>query len=139
MNARHFSALAAVATVLAANSPVHAATQSVDRFGKPGVIVCGKSATGATIEAVHVDKIIFMLTNTTVNLQATHPEDQEELNAIPRGVELDIKVLDNPKRIADLRGKVLSFIGAVDLPTYRQFVKIIDVDYAVVCPAATPS
>jgi len=136
MNTRHFSALAAVATVLASTSTVHAATQSVDSAGKAGVIVCGKSATGATIEAVHVDKIIFMLLGT---LQAINPAQQEDLNAIPRQVELDIKVLDNPKRIADRRGKVLSFIGAVDLPTYRQFVKIIDVDYAVVCPAATPS
>lgn len=135
MNTRHLSALAALATVLAAHSPVQAATQSVDRAGKAAVIVCGKSAAGAKVEAVHVDKIIFMLTGT---LQALNPVDQEDLNAIPRQVELDIKVLDNPRRIADLRGKVLSFIGAVDLPTYRQFVKIIDVDYAVVCPATTP-
>ncbi len=135
MNTRHFSALAALATVLATTSPVHAATQSVDSVGKAAVIVCGKSATGATVEAVHVDKIIFMLLGT---LQAINPAQQEALNDVPRQVELDIKVLDNPRRIADLRGKVLSFIGAVDLPTFRQFVKIIDVDYAVVCPATTP-
>lgn len=132
MNTRHLSALAALATALAASSPLHAATQSVDRWGKPAVIVCGNSSTGQSIEAVHVDKIIFMLLGP---LQAIKPERQEALNAIPRQVELDIKVLDNPRRIADLRGKVLSFIGAIDEPAFREYVRIVDVDYAIVCPA----
>ena len=110
-----------------------AAVPAVDGAGKPAVIKCGVSATGATINAVHADKIIFRVTGF---LPAVVPADQDALNRVPRDTELDIKVLDNPRTVADLRGKVLTFLGAVDSPNTRPNVTIIDVDYSMVCPAS---
>ncbi len=45
-------------------------------------------------------------------------------------------MLDDPRTIADLKRKVLSFIHATDSAVARAAVKIIDVDYAMVCPTA---
>lgn len=110
-----------------------AAVPAVDGAGKPAVIKCGVTTAGATINAVHADKIIFRVSGF---LPAVVPGDQEALNRVPRDTELDIKVLDNPRTVADLRGKVLSFLGAVDSANTRPNVTIIDVDYAMVCPTA---
>ena len=108
-----------------------AASQAVDSVAQPAQIRCNTTAGGGAVNAVHADKIIFRLTGT---LQAILAADQVELNKIPLNTELDIKVLDDPFRIADLRGKVLSFIGAVDSALQRDKVAIVDVDYAMVCP-----
>jgi len=63
---------------------------------------------------------------------------------------LDIKVLDNPQEVADLREKVAIFLlrrmklnsaaelGEINRQTVEQLVKLIyihDVDYAIVCSA----
>lgn len=108
-----------------------AAVPPVDAVGKGAVLKCGTSSTGSPVNALHADKIVFMLTG---GIQSKDPADQEALNQLPRNTELDIKVTDNPKTISDLRGKVLSFIGALDNPDSRADVKIISVSYAVVCP-----
>jgi hypothetical protein len=130
------NSFATSALVVAAALPLvcQAATPPVDPVGRPAVISCGKSAQGLIITAAHADKIIFMLTGP---LHATNPVDQLALDKIPRNTELDIKVIDNPKTVADLKGKVLTFLGAVDNVDFRQFIKIISVEYAMVCPNTT--
>lgn len=110
----------------------HAAVPFVDPVGKAAIIKCGTNAAGNAVNAVHADKIIFRLTGF---LAAKDDADQVQLNQVPRNTELDIKVLDNPRSVADLRGKVLTFLGAADTPDARLNVAIIDVDYAMVCPA----
>ena len=67
-------------------------------------------------------------------LQAAIPFEQAALDTVPRDTKLDIKVLDDPRTVADLKGKVLSFLGAVDSAVARQQVQIVDVVYAMVCP-----
>lgn len=128
MNA--FQRLAIPALLGLASLPSLAASQVVEAIAKPAQIRCNTSPAG-NVNVVHADKIIFMLGGA---LQAVNPADQVALDKIPRNSELDIKVLDDPTTIADLRGKVLSFIGAVDNLNARTQVKIIDVDYSMVCP-----
>jgi hypothetical protein len=36
--------------------------------------------------------------------------------------------------VADLEGKVLTFLGAADTPENRAAIRISDVEYAVICP-----
>jgi len=108
-----------------------AATPAVESVAAPAQIRCNVAGGGNNVYAVHADKIIFRLTGP---LQAVDPADQAALDKIPRNSELDIKVLDNPFAVADLRGKVLSFIAAVDNANARQVVAIVDIDYAMVCP-----
>jgi hypothetical protein len=122
---------AASAILAAVALSAHAAVPPVDSVGKAGNIRCKTVAGGGVIRAVHTDKIIFELLGTP---QAQLAADQPALNQVPVNDELDIKVLDDPNTVADLKGKVLTFLGAVDSAANRQLVKIIDVDYAVVCP-----
>ncbi len=122
---------AALAAAIAFPAASQAAVPPVDRVGVPAQIRCGTSAAGAPIFAAHADKIIFRLSG---GLPAVDPNDQPALDAIPRNTQLDIKVLDDPKTVADLKGKVLTFIGAVDNPNTRQGVTINSVEYAMVCP-----
>ena len=127
------TSLASIAAAAALVVPdlSQAAVPVVDPLGRPAQIVCGTSAAGVTIYAAHADKIIFRLAGP---LQAANAADQPILDLVPRNTELDIKVLDNPKRIADLKGKVLTFIGAVDNTANRGGVGIMQVQYAMVCP-----
>jgi hypothetical protein len=97
----------------------------VVRLGRPATVVCENQ-----IELVHMDKIIFRITGP---LTAILDAEQAQLNAIPLNSSLDIKVLDNPRTVADLKGKVLSFLGAQDTVVNRARVTIDDVDYAVAC------
>lgn len=121
-----FAACAALLVSLAAQAEVPV----VDAIGKPGTVRC-KNVAGGPIRAEHIDKIIFQLVGHPVAVLAA---DQPAIDQIPLNDPLDIKVKDDPTTVADLKGKVLSFIGAQDTPANRQTVKVIDVDYAVVCP-----
>ena len=123
------------ALILAAINPAtsFADVPPVARVGQPARILCGNTAGGQQVFAAHADKIIFTLSGALVALQQA---DQAALNNVPRDTELDIKVLDDPRSIADLKGKVLSFIRPTDNAAARPAVKIIDVDYAMVCPTA---
>ena len=125
----------AAALLLAAIIPAtsFADVPPVDPAGRPARILCGNTAGGQQLFAAHADKIIFTLSGALV---AQQQADQAALNAVPRDTELDIKVLDDPRTIADLKGKVLTFIRAADTAVARAGVKIIDVDYAMVCPTA---
>jgi hypothetical protein len=132
MNANFFHGLRVALILIALASPVAAQTAipvpPVDSVGVPARIRC--SSTPA-IEAEHADKIIFRITGMLI---AKSPSQQVALDLIPRNTPLDIKVLDDPTTVADLKGKVLTFLGAVDNAAARQAVTIIDVDYAIVCP-----
>ena len=74
----------------------------VDSVGRPARIVCGSTAGGQQIFAAHADKIIFTLSGALV---AQQQADQAALNNVPRDTELDIKVIDDPQTIADLKGR----------------------------------
>lgn len=120
------AAAAAFATVTA-----NAAVPPVDPKGVPAWQKC-PSPSDTTI-IYHFDKIIFQIA--TGNLAAAIAADTAALNAIPRNTELDIKILDDPNTVAELKGKVLTFLGAVNSTGNRQLVRIISVQYAsVVCP-----
>lgn len=74
----------------------------------------------------HWDKIVFKITDAALagqfKLIANDP--------------YDIKVLDNPKKVADLKGKVLAFLygpGTAYSLSDRTKVQIIDVEYALDC------
>lgn len=121
------------ALVLALSIPnLASAAREVDAKGVAGSVKCAVTGT-TTIYAKHVDKIIFIVQPGVV-LQPIDPADFNALNAIPRDTELDIKVIDNVNKVADLKGKVLSFLGAADTSVARQALRIVDVEYAMVCP-----
>lgn len=129
---RTSAASAAVVAALAFPAASLAVVPVVEAVGKGAVISCGVTTAGVTVYAQHADKIIFRLGGA---LQAANAADQPQLDQVPRNTELDIKVLDNPRRIADLKGKVLTFIGAADTAANRAGVGILQVQYAMVCPA----
>lgn len=109
----------------------------LDSKGIPANTTCRPkvNAAGAadiTQPVLHFDKIIFAITD---KLQAVNPDEQSALEKIPFNTELDIKVKDDPRTVADLKGKVLSFLGAVSNPQFYPAIRIIDVEYGVViCP-----
>ena len=72
-------------------------------------------------------------------MTALNAADQMVLNAVPKQTTLDIKVLDDPRTVADVKGKVLTFLGAADTAVNRSVINIDDVDYAVVCPNPEPA
>src|ERR671910_1381321 len=71
----------------------------------------------------HWDKIIFKIINEEMAKKIQQPFDSE----------LDIKVLDNPKEVADLKKKILDFLGLSDSAENRKGIIIIDVGYAILC------
>ena len=128
--------LAAVALVTGiATSPASHAEIQVDFLGRPALVRC-PSPPGTVVRGVHMDKIIFHITG---DLVAPDPVVQAQLNLVPKNSKLDIKVLDDPNTIADLKGKVLTFMGAPNSPFNRDRITIDDVDYAVVCGEAIPA
>lgn len=127
-----FSTLAA--GVFGVTSMASAFVPTVDGRGKRALVECPATTT-AQPAIYHFDKVIFMLG--TGNLVPLLAADAAQLNAIPRNTELDIKILDDPKTVAELKGKVLSFLGAANVVANRDLLRITDVEYAaVVCPKA---
>jgi hypothetical protein len=110
-----------------------AAVPPVDAIGRPAVVICGVTPAGVPIRTAHMDKIIFQIVG---DLRAQLQADQPILDAVPRKTDLDIKVIDNPLTVADLEGKVLTFLGAADTANNRENIEISDVEYAVICPRA---
>ena len=122
-----FAALGVLGTL---PSPARAGVPPVDDHGRAADITCNVTPT-AKVKAAHADKIIFKLTGPMVAASAA---DQPALDAVPRDRPLDIKVLDDPSTVADLKGKVLTFLGAALVPANYNAVDIGDVEYAMVCP-----
>ena len=108
-----------------------AAVPPVDGNGRPAVVICGVTPAGVPIRTAHMDKIIFQIVG---DLKALLDADQAALDAVPKKTDLDIKVIDNPRTVADLKGKVLTFLGAMDTADNRELIRITDVEYAVICP-----
>lgn len=133
MNVPRIALAVAAASAIAVPALTSAAVPPVDSVGKPAQIRCGTN-NGAIVRASHADKIVFALTGF---LQAQLPDDQPALDKVPRNTQLDIKVLDDPRTVADLSGKVLTFLGALDSPANREALRIIEVKYAMVCPTTT--
>jgi hypothetical protein len=133
MNVSRIALAVAAASAIATPAITRAAVPPVDSVGKPAQIRCGTN-NGAVVRASHADKIVFALTGF---LQAQVPDDQPALDKVPRNTQLDIKVLDDPRTVADLSGKVLTFLGALDSPANREALRIIEVKYAMVCPTTT--
>ena len=125
------AATLSVAASLTVPSIASATVPVVESVGVGARIRCGANAAGVPVYASHADKIVFALTGP---IQAAIPADQPALDAIPRNTPLDIKVLDNPQRIADIPGKVLTFVGAMDNTFNRLQLQIHEVKYAMVCP-----
>jgi hypothetical protein len=121
--------LLAAAMALAVFHPQQslAAVPPVDGRGTPAPTACPATLTVPAIG--HFDKIVFEL-DPQFPLPAANPADQPALDKIPRGVPLDIKVLDNPRTVADLQLKVLTFLGAIANVDTRRAVKINSVLYA---------
>jgi nitrous oxide reductase accessory protein NosL len=46
---------------------------------------------------------------------------------------IDIKVLDDATKVADIEKKVLDFLKLPDNPQNRNAIFIIDVEYAIIC------
>ena len=69
----------------------------------------------------HWDKIVFMITS---------PDITKKLN-LTANTELDIKVLDNPYKVADIKQKVIEFLNAPN--DYKNSIKVLAVDYAIIC------
>ncbi|MDN5867807.1 MAG: hypothetical protein L0H55_10475, partial [Candidatus Nitrosocosmicus sp.] len=71
----------------------------------------------------HWDKIIFKITNV------------ELANALglPANTELDIKVLDDPSAVVDLKQKVFDFFDLHGQDASYSYIDLIDVEYAIVC------
>ncbi|MET0534909.1 MAG: hypothetical protein ABW171_11845 [Steroidobacter sp.] len=108
-----------------------ATVPAVDGVGRPAVVICGVTPAGVPIRTAHMDKIIFQIVG---DLKAELAADQPALDAVPKRTDLDIKVIDDPRTVADLEGKVLTFLGASDTPDNREGLRITDVEYAVICP-----
>ena len=130
MNTPRIALALAAASAIATPTLTSAAVPPVDGVGKPALIRCG-TTNGVVVRASHADKIVFAILGF---LQAQIPADQPALDMLPRNDGLDIKVLDDPKTVADLLGKVLTFLGAADTPVNRQNIRIMEVKYAMVCP-----
>lgn len=117
------------ATPIVSASQALAVVPPVDGKGVPATARCSAGTTALPV--LHFDKIIF--TVGTGVLAPAIRADFNQLNAVRRLTELDIKVKDDPKTVADLKGKVLTFLGALPNAANRALIRIVDVEYAVIC------
>lgn len=107
----------------------------VETFGAGAIAICSFDGTN-NVAVQHFDKIIFQI---DTQLQPAPGADPAALAAIPRMTPLDIKVRDNPRAVADLKAKVLTFLMAAVTPANRAAIRIIDVDYSTICARLGPT
>ena len=69
----------------------------------------------------HWDKIVFFIKS---------PNLAGNLHLVPE-TEYDIKVLDDPHKVADIKQKVLDFLNVPNEP--RDSIHILEVGYAMIC------
>jgi hypothetical protein len=133
MNARYILPALALAAAPLYAGPAVSAVPPVDKLGLAAQVTCPTPLNAAAI--YHFDKIVFMIIGQLHAATVGIPTDQAALNALPLNTELDIKIRDNPRTVADLKSKVLSFLGAAVDPENAKFIQIREVTYtAVVCP-----
>jgi len=107
-----------------------------------------------SIYVLHCDKILFSPEGQRLVIQCPSPVVEPYDSAAGNGPftvsrfdkndQLDIKVLDNPQRVADVREKVAQFLNVLgctafdqrrqDATILKQDIKIIDVEYVVIPP-----
>jgi len=122
------------ATPVLSASQALAVVPPVDGKGVPALARCWAATPGSpakALQVLHFDKIIFMIGQG--QLIPAVAADFNQLNALRRLTELDIKVKDDPRTVADLKGKVLTFLGALPNAANRALIRIVDVEYAVIC------
>jgi hypothetical protein len=74
----------------------------------------------------HWDKILFVITD---------PRVAQKVN-VTSNTELDIKVQDDPHKVADIKQKVIDFLK---LPSSdKRAIKILNVNYAIICALQPP-
>lgn len=100
----------------------------VPNWGSNTVSVISTTPSQQTVSSVcpsenvkHWDKIVFSIKS---------PEIAKRLN-LSANTQLDIKVLDDPTKVADLKQKVLNFLHAGNVN--RSNIEILDVGYAIIC------
>ena len=69
----------------------------------------------------HWDKIVFFIRT---------PDLASKVN-LPANTELDIKVLDDPHKVADIKQEVLTFLEVPNEP--KSAIQIVNVDYSIIC------
>ena len=69
----------------------------------------------------HWDKIVFVIKSA----------DLAKRLKLPANSELDIKVLDDPTKVADLKKNVLNFLKVPNEP--RSSIEILQIRYALIC------
>src|SRR5215467_2119106 len=99
-----FGTLAAIQTKLTSSA-----------FAQSQNIVC------PTKDVQHWDKIVFLIVN---------PDLASKAN-LPANSELDIKVLDDPHKVADIKQKILDFLNVPNEP--RSSIQIFNVEYSIIC------
>jgi hypothetical protein len=86
----------------------------------------GASSSGgcAPSNVQHWDKIVFIIQSS----------DLASRVKLPIGTELDIKVLDDPTTVADVKQKVLDFLKVPN--ESRDSIRIVSVEYDIICVSA---
>ncbi|MFZ0326859.1 MAG: hypothetical protein WAL66_06095, partial [Nitrososphaeraceae archaeon] len=69
----------------------------------------------------HWDKIVFFIRT---------PDLASKVN-LPANTELDIKALDDPHKVADIKQEVLTFLEVPNEP--RSAIQIVNVEYSIIC------
>ena len=97
-------------------------TVEVDHF--PSIVIPPPSS------CRHWDKIVFIITDRMM----------AERLQLPYRSPLDIKVLDDPNSVADLKSKVYDFLKMKNpgVSVTAGFIKVVSVSYAIECPSAAP-
>ena len=138
MNTKTLKSLTVAVSLVAgigASSMALSAVPTVEAVGRGAITTCPSITTTGQAQVYHSDKIVFIIGNG--NLQPLIAADFAALNAMPRLTELDIKIRDNPLAVADLKAKLLFFMGAANTAGNRALIKITNVLYATaVCPKA---
>lgn len=138
MNTQSFKAIATAIVIFAGfgvSGSALSAVPALETGGRAAITACPSITTSGQAQVYHSDKIVFMIGQG--GLQPIIAADFAALNALPRLTELDIKIRDNPNNVADIKAKVLSFLGAANTLINRDLLKITDVEYATaVCPKA---
>jgi hypothetical protein len=75
----------------------------------------------------HWDNIVFMITDPSL-------ANKTNLTA---NTELDVKILNDPHKVADIKQNVLDFLNAPTAP--KNSIRILNVDYAIICAVPAPS
>lgn len=95
-------------------------------LAQPQLLTCPDSAIR------HWDKIVFMISDPKV----------AAVLKVPVRSELDIKVLDDPTTVADLKQKVMDFLkpmAPANFADYRKHIEIVSVAYAISGCVVMPS